>query len=76
MLQNLMNNRKTSGLVLAGLAAFAYYKYSTMTPEEKSKLSKTLMEKGKSLLGQIMPGGANNLFGNSAGNKTNPAPGM
>ncbi len=57
MLQNFLNNKKSSGLILAGLAAFAYYKYSKMSAEEKSKLAKTIREKGGSLLQQIMPGG-------------------
>lgn len=60
MLQNLFNNRKTSGLILGGLAAFAYYKYSKMTAEDKSKLAQTIKDTGKSIFNQIVPGGFNN----------------
>ena len=56
MLQNLLSNRKTSGLILGGLAALAYYKYTRMTPEEKSKWAKTLSDAGKGLLNQLIPG--------------------
>ncbi len=38
-------NRK--GLLLAGLAAFAYYKYSKMSPEQKKNLFSGIREKGK-----------------------------
>ncbi len=57
MLQNMLNNRKSGGLILAGLAAFAYYNYSRMSADDKSKLAKTIREKGESLLQQLMPGG-------------------
>ena len=41
------------GLLLAGLAAFAYYKYSRLTPEEKQDLVGNLKEIGKKLFGQF-----------------------
>ena len=40
------------GLLLAGLAAFAYYKYSKLTTEEKQDLVSNLKERGKKLFGQ------------------------
>ena len=40
------------GLLLAGLAAFAYYKYSKLTTEEKHDLVNNLKERGKKLFGQ------------------------
>jgi hypothetical protein len=46
------------GLILAGLAAFGYYKYSKMTPDQK----KNLLDKGKGLLNKNF-GGLENLFG-------------
>lgn len=70
MLQNLMNNRKTSGLILGGLAAYAFYRYSKMTPEQKSKLTDTLKEKGRSLMDQFMPGGLKNNTGSDGRNQT------
>ena len=60
---------KLSGLVLAGLAAFAYYKYSKMSDQQK----KDLLNKGKKLvndnLGAIKNrfGGQNAPAGNSMG---------
>ena len=50
--------RNRTGLLLAGLAAFGYYKYSKMTPEQRNNL----IEKGKGLLNKNF-GGLENLFG-------------
>lgn len=47
----LQNKRSAAPLLLAGLAAFAYYKFSKMTPEKK----RDLKEKGKSLLDKYVP---------------------
>ena len=60
MLQDLFRSRKTTGLILGGLAAFAYYKYSKMSAEEKSKLAQTFRETGRSLLDKIIPAGLKN----------------
>jgi len=43
------------GLALAGLAAFAYYKYSKMTEDQKRDLTNTLKEKGKKIFGSLIP---------------------
>ncbi len=57
MLQNMFGNKKSSGgLLLAGLAAFALYKYSKMSADQKSNLTKNIKEGGKRILGQVMPG--------------------
>jgi hypothetical protein len=40
------------GLLLAGLAAFAYYKYSKLTPQERQDLVSNLKERGRKLFGQ------------------------
>ena len=50
--------RNKTGLLLAGLAAFGYYKYSKMTPEQRTNL----IEKGKELLNKNI-GGFENIFG-------------
>ena len=50
--------RNKTGLLLAGLAAFGYYKYSKMTPEQRNNL----MQKGKDLLNKNF-GGLEHLFG-------------
>ena len=44
--------RNRTGLLLAGLAAFGYYKYSKMTPEQKN----SLITKGKDLLNKNFSG--------------------
>lgn len=44
-----------SGLLIAGLAAFAYYKYSKMSEDEKRDLVNNLKEKGQKLYDQYVP---------------------
>jgi hypothetical protein len=48
--------KKSLGLVLAGLAAYAWYKYSQMDEDEKRDLVNNMKEKGKKIFGSIMPG--------------------
>jgi hypothetical protein len=43
-------------LLLAGAAAFAYYKYSKMNPQQKKDLVDGLKEKANKLFGQFIPG--------------------
>lgn len=50
-------------LLLAGLAAFAYYKYSKLSPEKKQDLTKNLREKGKQFYDKYVPEDVKNLFG-------------
>ena len=42
-------------MLLAGAAAFAYYKYSKMSPDQKKDLVDGLKDKASKLFGQIMP---------------------
>ena len=49
-------------LVLAGLAAFAYYKYSKMSKEEKDNLVGDLKAKGQKLYDEYAPEEVKNLF--------------
>jgi hypothetical protein len=49
------------GILLAGLAAFAYYKYSKLTTEEKQDLMGNLKERGRKLVEQFS-GNKNNQF--------------
>ncbi len=49
-------NTKFSGLILAGLAAFAYYKYSKMSADEKRNLVSSIKDQGKKLYDQYVPG--------------------
>lgn len=60
---NLRNKKGASGaLILAGLAAFAYYKYSQMSPEEKNKMVGDLKDKAKKLYEDYMPQEMKNMF--------------
>ena len=40
---------------IAGLGAWAYYKYSRMSEDQKRDLVNGLKEKGKKIFGQFMP---------------------
>lgn len=51
----LRNNRSIKPLVLAGLAAAAYYAYTKMSPEQKENIFGTIKKQGKDLLGKIWP---------------------
>lgn len=42
-------------LVIAGLAAFAYYKYSKLTREEKDNIVKDLKETGRNIIKELIP---------------------
>lgn len=50
--------RKGIGLLLAAAAAYGYYKYSKMTPEQRNSLK----QKGKDFLDKNL-GGVKNMFG-------------
>jgi len=59
-----MQRNKVGLLIAAAGAAYAYYHYTRMTPEERTNLK----TKGKDLFTKAF-GGAGNMFGN-----TNAAP--
>lgn len=60
-----------NGLLLAGLAAFAYYKYNKMTPEAKKNMMDTL----KSKVSEHVPENFRKLFGDVTGSgQTQQAP--
>ena len=42
-------------LVIAGLAAFAYYKYSKLTNEEKSKIVSDIKDTGRNVIKELIP---------------------
>jgi hypothetical protein len=54
-----------ASLLLAGLAAYGYYKYTKMSAEEKDKL----MEKGKKFVDDNL-GSLKNMFGQKTQNAT------
>lgn len=53
--------RKGIGLLLAAAAAYGYYKYSKMSPEQRNSLK----QKGKDFLDKNL-GGVKNMFGKKA----------
>ncbi|CAN5585234.1 hypothetical protein BH10BAC3_BH10BAC3_20470 [soil metagenome] len=57
----MFGNKK--GLLLAGLAAYAYYKYNKMTPAEKEKLVGGIKEKGQKLYDDYVPAEIKNMIG-------------
>lgn len=42
-------------LVIAGLAAFAYYRYTKLTNEEKEKMVEDLKETGRNIVKELIP---------------------
>lgn len=63
-----MNNKKIPGgagtLLAAGLAAFAYYKYSKMSEEQKRTLVSDLKEKAQNFYDQYIPAEIKDVFAN------------
>jgi hypothetical protein len=49
-------NKKFPGLIIAGVAAFLYYKYSKMSADEKKDIVNNLKAKGKQLYDAYLPG--------------------
>lgn len=60
------NYKKSSGgtgaLLAAGLAAFAYYKYSKMSEDQKRNLVSDLKDKAQNLYDQYVPAEVKDLF--------------
>lgn len=63
----LRNKNAVKPLVLAGLAAAAYYAYTKMSPEQKENIFGSIKKQGKDLLGKIWPAGAESVK-NETGN--------
>ena len=52
----MLQNKKMPGtLLVAGIAAYAYYRYTKMTEEEKKNLVGDLKQKGQKLYDQYVP---------------------
>lgn len=49
-------------LLLAGAAAFAYYKYSKMSDQQKKDLVNGLKEQGKKFYDEKVPGSLKDMF--------------
>ena len=54
---------KSLSLLLAGIAAYGYYKYSKMSDTEKKNFINSLKEKGKKVFDQYVPSDVQNKFG-------------
>lgn len=63
----MIRNRSMKPLVLAGLAAAAYYAYSKMSPEKRESMLGSIKKHGKDILGNLWPAGADALKGNNTG---------
>jgi hypothetical protein len=67
----MLQNRKSTGtFLLAGLAAFAYYKYSKMSAEQKKNIVGDLKDKGRKLYDQYAPQEVKDLFENKGTQST------
>lgn len=51
------NEKISDILVIAGLAAFAYYRYSKLTPSEKSNIVNDIKETGRNIVKELIPEG-------------------
>jgi hypothetical protein len=67
MVQN--RRRPTGTLLLAGLAAWAYYKYSKMSDDQKKNLVGDLKEKGKRFYEDNVPENIKGMFGSKSSNQ-------
>lgn len=65
-----MLGNNTGKFILAGLAAFAWYKYSKMSKEEKSKLGNDIKTRGQQVYDQYVPEEVKNIFGKKHQNGT------
>ena len=65
--------QKTGTFILAGLAAFALYRISKLSAEDKTRLADNIKDKGRQLMDHLNPrnlkqkfaGTANNVYENS-----------
>jgi len=66
----MLPNKKlsTGGLVLAGLAAFAWYKYSKMSSQEKEDMIGGLKEKGQKLYDEYVPQNVKDMISSKGAN--------
>lgn len=62
-----MARRGLGPLILAGLAAYGFYKYSKMNEEQK----RNLKEKGKKLFDENIPQNLKDVFGKKTSSKQN-----
>ena len=51
---NMNRNQGLGTLLLAGLAAFAYYKYRKMTPQQRTDFLNNVKDRGRKVFGGAM----------------------
>jgi hypothetical protein len=64
--KHLNYNFMKGGVILAAIAAFAYYKYSKLSEEQKRDLVNNLKQKGQKLYDQYIPQNLKNNFSEKA----------
>jgi hypothetical protein len=69
------NKGGMGSLLLAGAAAFAYYKYSKMSADQKRELVSGIKEKGKKFYDENIPENVKSIF-NRQGNSNVPSGGQ
>lgn len=57
------NKKSSTPLLVAGLAAFAYYKYKKMSPEDKDNLVSSVKQKGMDLYEKYIPQSLKDVIG-------------
>lgn len=56
------NKKSSASLILTGLAAFALYKYSKLSADQKKNIGGTIKEKGEKIYDKYMPQKVKDLF--------------
>jgi hypothetical protein len=64
----LRNTRSVKPIVLAGLAAAAYYAYTRMSDEQKENIFGSIKKQGKDLLGRLWPSAPESTNGQAGAN--------
>ena len=60
--------QKTGALIIAGLAAYAVYRISKLSAEDKTKLADNIKDKGRQLMDHLNPGKIKEKFAGAANN--------
>jgi hypothetical protein len=63
----------SGGLLLAGLAAFAYYKYSRMSSDDKDKLVSDIKARGQKIVDEYVPDQFKHFFSAKSNNTSGTA---
>lgn len=60
--------QKTGAFILAGLAAFALYRISKLSAEDKTRLADNIKNKGRQLMDHLNPKNIKEKFASTANN--------